>query len=68
MVDVSAFREAYTRMDLSAVAWVRSENNPAESLTKPKENMVMNRTIDQGKVEHDVGQWVVRSADKFRGS
>lgn len=37
-MDVLTIREPYTRMDLSAVAWVHSENNPIDSLTKPKEN------------------------------
>lgn len=60
MVDVQAMREAYERMELSDVAWVKSEDNPADSLTKVKENAVLNRIVDEGKVDHDIQQWVIR--------
>ena len=61
MIDIKAVRESYERMELSDVAWIRSENNPADALTKVKENAVLNRIVDQGIVDHGIEQWVIRS-------
>lgn len=60
MVDVQAIREAYQRMEIYDVAWIRSEFNPANALTKIKENQVLHRVLDEGIIEHPVAQWVLR--------
>lgn len=48
MVDIRAIREAYDRMDIDAVAWIRSELKTADYLPKVKENGVLNSIIDEG--------------------
>lgn len=62
MIDIKAVRESYERMELSDVAWIRSENNPADALTKVKENAVLNHIVDKQVVDHEVEQWVIRSS------
>lgn len=61
MVDIQAIREAYAKFDIHDVAWIKSEYNPADSLTKIKENQVLNRIMDEGIIEHPVSQWIIRS-------
>ena len=63
MVDIRAIREAYEHMEISDVAWIRSENNPADALTKVKENHILNGILDNGRIAHAVEQWVIRSAE-----
>lgn len=57
-----AIRQAYTHMDLDAVVWIRSDNNPGDALTKPMHNSMFNSIIETGKAKHTVEQWVIRSA------
>lgn len=61
MIDVQTIREAYEKMEISDVGWIRSEQNPADALTKVKDNEVLDRIIDEGILDHEVDQWVVRS-------
>ena len=61
MVDVRSMRESYERMEISDLGWIRSEHNPADALTKMKENSVLNAILDEGKILHPVEQWIIRS-------
>lgn len=62
MIEIKAVRESYERMELSDVPWIRSENNPADALSKVKENAVLNHIVDKQVVDHEVEQWVIRSS------
>lgn len=42
IIDIHAIRKAYTRMELDAVAWTRSESNLADAFTKPKYKAILN--------------------------
>ena len=64
MIDVRSVREAYVNMELNNVAWIRSEYNPADALTKVKDNLVLTKAIDEGFITHPVEQWVVRSTEQ----
>lgn len=61
MIDIKALREAYIRMDIKDVAWIKREHNPADALTKVKEKSVLNKIIDDGVIEHHVQQWTIRN-------
>lgn len=62
MIDIKAVREAYERMEISDVGWIRSKDNPADALTKLTENAVLETIIRDGFVDHDISQWIVRTA------
>ena len=60
MVAVRALRESYERMEIGNVGWIRSEWNPADALTKVRENQVLNKLLDKGVISHPTEQWVIR--------
>ena len=60
MLNIRSVREAYQDLDLNDMAWIRSEYNPADALTKVKENTVLNTAIDFGVIKHPVEQWIIR--------
>lgn len=64
MIDVQGMREAYERMEVSDIAWIASQANPADALTKITSNAVLDQILDERIVEHDVGQWVIRTDSK----
>lgn len=64
MIDVQAVREAYERMEVSDVAWIESAMNPADPLTKLKSNPILDCILDECIVEHDIGQWIIRTQPK----
>lgn len=59
MIDVQAMREAYERMEVSDLAWIKSEYNPSDALTKVKENAVLNKVLDDNVISRPVEQWVI---------
>lgn len=61
MIDIKSVREAYERMEVSDVAWIESKANPADPLTKLTSSPVLDKILDDGIIEHDVGQWVIRT-------
>lgn len=63
MIDVKDMREAYERFEINDVAWIKIGYNPADVLTKKKENGVLSKILDNGIVRHPMGQWVERDDD-----
>lgn len=64
MIDVHAVRESYERIEINDVAWIPSRANPADALTKLTSNAVLDKILENGIVEHEVGQWILRTPDK----
>lgn len=61
MIDIRSMREAYERLEISDVRWIKSASNPAdEVLTKVKDNIVLNAILEEGVVRHPTEQWVIR--------
>lgn len=56
MIDIQATREAYGNKEIVDIGWVRSEDNPADALTKRGTCLAMNRLIDGGRVDLEVLQ------------
>lgn len=48
MIDIQAAREAYGKQEISDVGWIRSEDNPADGLTKPAPCEALERLLDTG--------------------
>lgn len=51
-------------MEVSDIAWIESNANPADALTKITSNAVLYRIIDEGIVDDPVGQWVIRTSPR----
>ena len=60
MIDLRSVRECYENQELDNVAHIRSQFNPADSLTKIKRNSILDQILSDGKIHHPVDQWIMR--------
>lgn len=70
MIDIEAARQAYGKQEISDIGWIRSEDNPADGLTKPAQGASLEKILDSGTIDVPVQQWVVRTPlrDKHKHS
>jgi hypothetical protein len=60
MIDLVVVREAYDRMEIAQLAFLRTNWNPADALTKVSRNTYLETILTTGTIDHPVAQWVVR--------
>jgi hypothetical protein len=60
MIDLVVVREAYDRMEIAQLAFLRINWNPADALTKVSRNTYLETILTTGTIDHPVAQWVVR--------
>lgn len=60
MLDIHATRQAYKSKEISNVGCVRSQNNLADGLTKPKMQASLLNLLDTGKHRISSKQWIIR--------
>ena len=60
MVNIAAAREAYSNGLIFNIGLIRSEHNPADSLTKVKCNNAMYKLLCTHRLSHPVQQYVIR--------
>lgn len=61
MIDIEAGREAYGKQEISDIGWIRTDDNPADGLTKSVLCPSLERLLDTGFLDVPVQQWVVRT-------
>lgn len=61
MIDITDFRQAYDRRDITDIGWLRSGKNIAEAFTKPGSCLTLDAYLATAILELDVAQWMVRS-------
>jgi hypothetical protein len=61
MIDVMCLRQAYERREIGEVKWIKSESNPADSMTKSKPSNALKRLIEENTVQLEVVEWVERA-------
>ena len=59
LIDLTAVREAYRRREITNVAWVRSEYNLADAMTKIVKDSILDDVLTSGKLDHPIEQWIV---------
>lgn len=59
MIDLEAARQSYGTQKISDVGWIRSEDNPADGLTKPAPCKALEKLLETGRVDDPVQQWIV---------
>jgi hypothetical protein len=59
MIDISASREAFNERLISNIGLIKSEFNPADSLTKIGSNGAMLTLLRSGKIEHPIEQIII---------
>ena len=61
MIDLQAVRNAYTTHEISNVGFLRSEENPADGMTKPGKCAALDHLLRTGKADFAVSQWILRT-------
>jgi hypothetical protein len=60
MIDLVVVREACDRTEIAQLAFLRTNCNPADALTKVSRNTYLETILTTGTIDHPVAQWVVR--------
>lgn len=63
VIDISASREAYEKVEISKIGLVKSENNPAEVFTKQTMNEIFRSIYKANQRRHSIEKWIVRDFD-----
>ena len=58
MVDLIYLHQAYEQHKITEVKWIRSEDNPADAITKAKPYQALKTLIDINKLNLKVIEWV----------
>ena len=61
MYEVSDIRRAYHFEEMKNVGLIRSENNPADALTRNANNRVLQQILATGYVQHAIEEWVAKA-------
>lgn len=64
MIDLKSVKESYDKNEIADIAFIRSEFNIADALTKIKKHSILIETLMHGKLDHPVEQWIVTQDEK----
>jgi hypothetical protein len=59
MIDLVVVGEAYDGMEIAQLAFLRTNWNPADTLTKISRKTYLETILTTGTIDHPVAQWVV---------
>ena len=59
--NLAAVKEGYGSQEISDIAFIRSEYNPADALTKVTRSDLLENILDKNILEHPIEQWVIRT-------
>ncbi len=60
MIDIQIVRDAYSREEISDVGFIRSDQNPADALTKLSPCRALEDYLTTGRLHIIVDQWIIR--------
>ena len=66
MVDIYSARQSYQAREISNIGFVRSENNIADGLTKPKMQSALLNLLHTGRHQVKCEQWIIRPQRHFK--
>jgi hypothetical protein len=61
MIDIIALRQSYKCREIAEVRWIDGKDNPADAMTKPTANKVLERFLDNNHLQIRVEGWVQRT-------
>ena len=64
LIELKDVREAYEKIEISDLAFVRSGNNTADAITKKNPNSALLRIIERNKCDFLIEQWILRTKRK----
>jgi hypothetical protein len=59
-IDIEEMKGAYKRREVETIAFIRTNVNPADMLTKVMDHKALMSILKSGILQHDVEQWVER--------
>ena len=62
-IDIASAREAYQTREISNIAWIHSEDNYADDLTKLDGNGSLLKLLQNHQIDHDVRQWIIEKPE-----
>ena len=65
MADIPEIRRAYKAEDIKNVAWVSSENSPADLVTRADCKKVLNTSLCTGELKHGIGKWIEKGSERI---
>eukprot|EP00171_Calliarthron_tuberculosum_P022950 IDg22950t1 len=57
IIDLKIVRRYYATKEIEKVGFVRTLNNPADSLTKPKRCHILEKILTEATISHQIEQW-----------
>lgn len=60
MIDIMALRQSYERREIQEIRWINGKDNPADSMTKAKDNGAFETFLRTNKLNIRVEGWVKR--------
>lgn len=59
-IDLACANQAYQRFEINTLGFIRSENNPADALTKVSSKCNLKNILLSNKLNHPIDQWITR--------
>lgn len=60
MTDIAELRRAYKSDEIKNVAWLRSDQNPADGLTRKKASQILTQAFTTGYMRHKIEEWIYK--------
>lgn len=64
--EMADIRRAYCSNEIDNIAWIRSSQNIADSFTSTNGNGILQNSMETGRLQFKIEQWVVFKADKWK--
>ena len=61
LIDLQVLRQSYERREITEIAWIPTEQNPADGMTKEKPNTALEGMIDNNKLTVTPNAWLERT-------
>ena len=64
-IDIAYARQAYSERIISNIAWIHTDDNFADDLTKVNENGTLLKLLQTQKINNSVRQWIMEGPDNL---
>ena len=61
MYEISDIRRAYESTEITNFAWIRTDHNIADSLTRHSKNYVLQQVLSTGYIQHPIEEWISKT-------
>lgn len=61
MYEIADIRRAYESIEICNIAWIRSEYNIADCLTREAKNEILQQVMATGYIQHPIEEWISKT-------